>query len=237
MTKPSRRLPGSGGLFSYLVSLVPGEKPISRFTIDWPQIERAYGKPLSAEVRKAIDAATLFFVISEEPERTGKPVGEAQKIVEACKRCASEFHRALPSLQSDNEGYAAMHFISKNLNDPRLRDGKLFVGLHRVLISFNDACNAALKELSEFPFSKEGDEWSWWIQRLNRIMKNNKLPAGVRKDAGNKSKTDTPSPFTLLVAELQSCLPRECRRHTHSEGGLAVAISRALGSNKLPACP
>jgi hypothetical protein len=63
-------------------------------------------------------------------------------------------------------------------------------------------------------------------------MENNGLPAGTRKDAGNKSKSDKQSAFPRLVGELQSFLPVECRRHMHSTGGLATAISRALGSNK-----
>ena len=53
-----------------------------------------------------------------------------------------------------------------------------------------------------------------------------KLPVGVCKDIGNESR-DKQSPFTLLVWELQFCLPIECRRHTHSVAALADAISEA----------
>jgi hypothetical protein len=126
-----------------------------------------------------------------------------------------------------------MLFIAKNYGDVRQSDGRLFVALQDFLTSFQLACDAALKDISEFPALKEGDEWSSWIRRLNRIAKDNGLPFEVRKDAGNKSKSDRQSSFTLLVKELQSCLPVECRRHTHSLGALATAISQALGSNKL----
>ena len=39
----------------------------------------------------------------------------------------------------------------------------------------------------------------------------NGLPSGVRKDAGNKSRSDKQSPFVLLVRELQHCLPPGCK--------------------------
>jgi hypothetical protein len=231
MARRSRKLPASsGGPWNYLT----GEVPIPRFTINWQQIERAYGKKLSADVREAMFAATSFFVLFEESsERTGVPVPQAQTIIEGCKRRASEFQGALPSHESDG-GLHAMLFITKNFNDNRV-SYRLFGILHGLLTSFQTACNAALRELSEFPSLTEGDEWGSWVRRLNQILEDSGLPAGVRKDAGGKSKSDRPSPFTLLVEGLQSCLPVECRRHTHSLGALATAISRALGSNKTPA--
>ena len=234
MARRSRKLPASsGGPWAYLTTLVPGETPISGLTIDWQEIERAYGKPLSADVRGALFATTKFFVLFEESERAGEPVGHAQTIIEACKRRASEFQKALPSHESDS-GLHALFFIGKNFNDHRL-GYRLFGILNGLLPSFQAACNAALKELGEFPFLTEGDEWGSWVWRLNQILEDNGLPAGVRKDAGSKSKSDKPSPFTCLVWELQHFLPVACRRHTHSLGALATAISRALGSNKTPA--
>jgi hypothetical protein len=233
MPRRSGKLPASeGGLFNYLQSLVPGEEPPALFNIEWRKVERAYNKPLPADVREAMVAATTFFVLSEKSERTGEPVRRVRTTIEVCKRRASEFQRVLPSFEL-KDGLQAIFFIAKNYSDARLNDGRLFVALQGFLTAFQLACDAALKEISEFPAVKEGDEWRSWISELNRIAKDNGLPFEVRKDAGNKSKSDKPSPFTSLVKELQSCLPRECRRrHTHSAGALAVAISRALGSNK-----
>jgi hypothetical protein len=220
-----------GGPAAYLVSLGDyhksgDDKAISLFTIDWQKIERAYGQPLSATVREALVAATRFFVLFEESERTGAPIAHVQTTIKACKRGASKFQKGLPSLESVPESYVAQFFISKNFSNPPLGD-RLFETLHNLLISFDVACNAALKELSESTsFKKEGDAWGSWIRKLNRIMENNGLLADVRKDAGNKSKSDKQSPFTLLVGELQSCLSVGSRRHTHSRGALATAITR-----------
>jgi hypothetical protein len=231
MPRRSRKLPGSGGLFSYLASLVSGEAPPPLFSIDWQKIERAYGKPLSANVREAIVAATRFFVLNERPERRGKPVALVQTHIENCKTRAREFQAALPSFELDGDLHV-ISFIAKNYSDVRLSDGRLFVALQSFLAAFQVACDAALKEISEFPALKEGDEWNSWIRSLNRIAKENGLPFKVRKDAGNKSKNDKQSPFTLLVKELQSGLPVECQRHTHSLGALATTISQALRVEK-----
>jgi hypothetical protein len=239
MARRSRKLPAMDDLAAYLVNLggylkSGDEKPISLVTIDWQKIEQAYGQPLSADVRQGLVTAATSFVLFEGSERKGSPIGDVQTTIETCRSHASEFQRGLPSIESVRGSYAQL-LISKNFNNPPLGD-RLFEILHNLLTSFDVACNTALKELSESPsYKKEGDAWVSWIRRLNGIMENNGLPADVRKDAGNKSKSDKHSPFTLLVGELQYCLPVKARRHTHSPGALATAISRALGSNKLVA--
>ena len=235
MARRVGKLPASSdGLAAQLMRLGEylegGEKLPPICTLDWQRIGSAYGMPLPVDVRDAIVGATEFFVLSERSDRTGPPVASVRKMIENCKRRASEFQAALPSPESD-DALHAIAFIAKNYNDALLK----FVALQGFLTSFQLACDAGLEELSDFPALKEGEAWSLWIRRLNRIMEDNGLPAGVRKDVGGKSKSDKSSPFTLLVKELQSCLPAECRRHMHSLGALATAISLALGSNKLAA--
>ena len=141
---------------------------------------------------------TIFFVLSERAERTGEPIGFVLSTIESCKRRASKFQRVLPSLESE-DGLHAIFFIAKNYNDARLAGGRLFIALQGFLTSFQLACDSALKEIREFPALKEGDAWKSWIRSLNQITKDNGLPFEVRKDAGNKSKSDKPSPFTVLV--------------------------------------
>jgi hypothetical protein len=199
MPRRSGKLPASsGGLFDYLKNLVPDERSPTLFNVDWRKVERAYNKPLPADVREAMVAATQFFVLSEKSERTGEPVGRVQATIEACKRRASEFQRVLPSLEL-TDGLHAVFFIAKNYSDARLNDGRLFVALQEFLTSFQLACNEALKEIGRFPALKEGDGWKSWIKRLNRIANDAGLPTEVRKDLGNKSKSDKPSPFSKLA--------------------------------------
>ena len=223
------------GLAAFLVTLGDyvkrgDEKAIALVTPNWQKIERAYGRKLSGDVRSACFIATVSFVLFEESERTGSPVAHVRTTIEACKKRASELQKALRSLETCGGG--AQFFISKNFKDPPLRK-RPFEVLHGILTSLDAGCGAALTELSKYPsFKKHGDAWNSWLRKLNKILETHGLPSGVRKDAGNKSKTDKQSPFTLLVWELQSCLPVECRRPAHSPGALATAITRALGSNK-----
>jgi hypothetical protein len=227
------------GLAAYLLRLgdyVTGgdEKTITLVTPDWQRIERAYGHRLSADVRSACVRATTTFVLFEKSERTGSPVADLRTTIRTCKKRASEFQKALPSLETCEGSYAQL-FVSESMKDPTLKK-RPFEIMHGILASFDAACNVALAELSEYPsFTKQGDAWNSWLRKLNKILETHGLPSGVRKDAGNKSKTDKQSPFTLLVWELQSCLPVECRRPAHSKGALATAMIRALGSNKLAA--
>jgi hypothetical protein len=157
VARRSRKLPsGSGGLWGQLVNMGQGGAPKPPFTINWHQTEQAYGNPLSADVRKAVDAATFFFVLNEESERRGEPVTNVHAIIEACRKRATEFELAFPSHKSD-EGIAAILFIQKNFDHPRLRD-RLFESLHDMLIKFRRACDAAISELTEFPGIIDGDE-------------------------------------------------------------------------------
>ena len=108
-------------------------------------------------MRKALLAATEFFVLFEEPERTAIPVANVQAIIETCNRRASEFQAASPSRRIAPPEMA-LFFISKNFTDPRLSDRPIEV-LYRLLSSLEFACNAALGEVSEFAFIKQGDRW------------------------------------------------------------------------------
>src|SRR5262249_29905711 len=131
-----RKFPAMGGLAAYLESLegylkTGDEKPISLFTIGWQRIERAYGQPLSADVRQGLVAATTSFVLFEESERTGSPISDVQATIKACRKQANEFQMGLPSLESNGDSYAQL-LISKNFNNPPLGD-RLFKILHDLL--------------------------------------------------------------------------------------------------------
>ena len=214
---------------------------------DWQRIEGAYGEQLSGSVRAAVVKATQQFVYWESFERAAEPVAKTQKLIEAYKKSASDFQRAMQAGGSSDARTLARHLVMKNFQDPRLSDkaGSSYVGhfhsLSSILTSFQSACFHALKELEPPPPStrgllgdlgalpsfKEGEEWALWIRRLTDIADGNSLPGGVRKDAGNKSKSDKQSPFTLFVWELQKCLPKGCNYPTQSKSALAKAIGKA----------
>jgi hypothetical protein len=184
-------------------------------------------------VRNAVLGATRGFILLDILEKQAEPAADAEKIIDACKKAAGNFQRALfasTSSSSDAASYVR-DLLAKNFHDTRLSNkDELFNALTGLLISFQVACDSSLKELNapsipNFPSFDGGECWKYWIPRLTEIMKEADLPTGVRKDT-DKRKSDKPSPFVALVRELQKCLPDECRQTTHSDDALAVAITR-----------
>jgi hypothetical protein len=76
----------------------------------------------------------------------------------------------------------------------------------------------------------KGHAWGLWVQALTQIAKSERMSWQVRKDVGNKSRTDKQSDFVLFVGELQNLLPTECRRGKPSKSALADAINEARSS-------
>ena len=184
--------------------------------------------------------ASIEFVLWETHERTAEPVADTQKWINSFDRAARNFQNAMLTGRSDASFYAKF-LVCKHFEDARL-SGKLdpIYSLSGVLTSFQSACFNALKELEpphstrgllgdigSLPFFKDGEQWALWIRRLTEIADENSLPSGVRKDAGNKSKSDKQSPFTLFVFELQKCLPKGCKYPTQSKSAPAKAIAKA----------
>jgi hypothetical protein len=228
VARRARRLPiaSAGGAPDFAISQA-----------DWHRIERAYGVRLSENVRAAVDEVTKGFVRWEVFERKAEPMAKAQRLIKTLERAAGDFQNAMLRGDSDAARYGRL-LISKHFQEPRLSEKpSLFYSLNAVLTSFRSACAIALRELEPppstrgllgdfgaMPSFKEGEQWALWIRRLTEIADDNSLPSRVRKDAGNKSKSDKQSPFTLFVWELQKCLPQGCKYSTQSKSALAKAI-------------
>jgi hypothetical protein len=216
------------------VLIVSGDTRKPALNIDstkWRQIEEAYGLSLPPNVRTDIDRATQAFLFFESFERTAEPLAKVKVILEAHEKAATRFFNELfasPFAGSD-AGVYAHHLIEKNLKISQVpSDTARLDTLLNLLRAFHIACNTSIKQLNEPSSSstfRKGNAWTNWISRLTEILSGAKLAAAVRKDIGSKSRSDQQSPFTLLVWELQLCLPIECRRHTHSVAALADAIS------------
>jgi hypothetical protein len=107
----------------------------------------------------------------------------------------------------------------------RGRNSDKFVRLRRVLVSLLDACTSARAEMDDpgLPGHREGNCWQGWVRAVTRIAKRHKLPIGAHTDKNSRG----PSPFVVLLRELQRYVPPKARRHTHSDDALAKAIQRA----------
>ena len=205
---------------------------------DWQRIEGAYGQQLSGSVRAAIVKKTQELVYWESFERTAEPIAKTQRLIDAYKKSARHFQLTILADGPSDAAVYARHLTRKHFKDARLSGTvECFHSLSGVLTSFQSACINALRELGpppstralsgDFRAFKEGEAWALWTRQLTGIMKMNGLPSGVRKDAGNKSRSDKQSPFVLLVRELQHCLPPGCKYPEHSKAALAKAIVKA----------
>jgi hypothetical protein len=225
MTRSVRTLP--------LASVSGGDPKFSPTNEQWKQIERAYGHTLTDNIRQGIVAATINFLLFEPSERVVEPVSLARERVLTVQKAAKCVYDALITAPATPATVYAHHLIKRHFADEtfwsrkfrgRNRDG--FVRLRRVLASLSGACTSALAELDDpnLPGHREGARWREWVVALTRIARRHKLPIGVRTDTDKNMRG--PSPFVVLVRELQRYLPREARRHTGC-GALAKAIQRA----------
>jgi hypothetical protein len=218
-----------------LASVSGGDPAFSPTNEQWKQIERAYGHALTDNVRQAIVAETINFLLFEPFERAAEPVSVARERVQTVRKAAKILHDALVTAPATTATVYAHHLVKRHFTDAtfwsrkfRGRNSDEFVRLRRVLASLLGACTSALAELDDpsLPGHREGDCWRGWVQALTRIAKQHRLPIGSRTDTDKHWRG--PSPFVVLVRELQRFVPTEARRHTND--ALAKAIQRARRS-------
>ena len=176
----------------------------------WRQIENACGVSLPPKRWADIDRATQAFLFFESFEHAPEPLAKVKVILEAHDKAATRFFNELfasPFAGSD-AGVYAHHLIEKNFKKSHIaRNDAGLDTLLSLLRAFHIACNTSIKQLNEPPASstfRKGNAWTDWISRLTEILRGAKLPFGVGKLIGNKSRSDQ-SPFTLLVMGVATC--------------------------------
>jgi hypothetical protein len=210
-----------------LASVSGGHPEFSPTNEQWKQIERAYGHALSDNVRQDIVAATINFLLFEPFERAAEPVSLARERVLTVQEAAKNLHDALVTAKATTATFYAHHLIKQHFADEaywsrkfRGRNRDKLVRLRHVLAPLLDACKSALAELDDpnLPGHREGECWRGWVRALTQIAEQHKLPTNASRK---------PSPFVVLVRELERYVLLEARRHTHSYEALAKAIQRA----------
>ena len=218
------------------IASASSEPPLT-ITDSWDRIEKAYGHSLADHVRQCILETTKSFAYFEVFERTARPLQDAIDIVSTVRGTANSLQNALAGSfkGSVDASYYAESLIKRNFRDPRLKVPRYSCGpfdaLSGVLTSLAVACNLALGEMesSDAPGHREGECWEDWIRSLTRISQENRLPWRVSKGS---DKSAQESPFTMLVAALHECVPKDARRHHHSNAALAKAINEARRQSK-----
>jgi tetratricopeptide (TPR) repeat protein len=216
------------------VSPVPTRKMVYLDKAERAKIEAAYGYELSEELWDEILDLTSE-VATYEPT-----VNSAASLAATLKKL-DELGIAVRSLLDD---------IDKKRPDPGVLNLKeiwstyfhalkkpsdhddYFLFLIRILRPIMAMCELAARSaksnatLGWLEGPHEGSHWNVWIYSLTFILERHGFPTAARKDT-DKQKDNMPSPFVLLISELQKYLPKEGQRFIHSKEALADGIYRA----------
>ncbi len=178
---------------------------------DWTAIERGFGSSVPAAARQDIAEATNNFVAFMAAEHRALPIKDARGSITRIQKKAREFLSALNALHRD-----AGDLLERHSADNGRVSGNV--------AAFAASCDYALAELQNMTAHYEGGAWAAWVRDLTSIAKAHGLPSAARKDI---DKSDRVSPFVRLVKALQDHIPKNYRRHAHSDWALAKAVSIA----------
>jgi hypothetical protein len=209
-------------------------KPIAFSVDDRDAIEAKYGRKLTSEQWEKItgvtSALTIFTPGIKDATRTPVVLSKLQKLEAAAKSLRNEFNEITDSgIFTPEEIYLA--FFSRRRHCPPGEEFLFFEEMLGAVIKFSEFAIQQIqkpnaKQPTDWHGVSEGEVWNIWVNALTEILKKNGLPYKVRKDS-DKNKTDSQSPFVVLVRELQNCLPEKFRKFAHSDYALAQGIYRA----------
>ena len=211
------------------VASAVGEIEFNLSETAWSRVEKAYARSLSKKAKFQITKSTITFLEFEKLERNAEPLAwteeKIEKIKEAAAKLSGELRRCA---KGDDTLLNAKYHINANWCS---RSNHKFSDLDELLFQLSVACCRAIEEVGETPESgfREGEAWDEWIRALTKIIERYNLPSAASK--GSDKSVGRVSPFVVLVHELQRCLLGG-RRHTHSRGALAQAISRARATGR-----
>ena len=162
-------------------------------------------------------------------------VDDAKQWLERLEQAVGTFLRAQPATGSDEGGARdfAENLVQKSLARlPRWR-GSDWAHVTLAITDIGIAIQQAKKDLKEVVGRgyAEGDVWNEMVCALHDFAVSRGYSTSARKDTDKSKKSET-APFVALVKEIQKSFPEGCRRHEHSELGLAEAIYKARSRTK-----
>jgi hypothetical protein len=204
--------------------------------VDWKRIESAYGHALGDALRQDVLEVTEKYLDWAGPEVTAQTLAGAMSRAQDIRQTILQLHRTVFGVKKelhDADAYVRSllrNHLSLSVNG-RCGFQQLVLDLYNSVLP---ACNAALRKLEAEADQgfRSGDAWKIWVRGLTKVLEKAGLPVSVRKDT-DKSKAYGPSPFAVLVRELQACLPESLRRSysprpdAESNTALSSAIGRA----------
>jgi hypothetical protein len=194
---------------------------------DWTHIEKPYGR-LYPDTRGRIQEETNTYLRAVFFEAEAEPLDDAQARVRKLLTAVRNTHLAVAELDRDRDAAAyAARLIMREFSNPYLPEGankREFID--RFLRSLLVAVHSAREELSSdkdiYKARNAGVAWDAWINRLRAIICSAGLRPGISKRSNSRS------PFVVMVSTLQERIPKRYRRHTHSLEALATAMVKAV---------
>ena len=206
-------------------------KPPNLSVQNWKAIEEEYGRSIPVNTRAEITGATVRFLQLAAAQKNAPLKDDALERISRLRKRAQSF---LDAINEPPVGDELRHYVDENLAltyslfdfDNPLSTRSYVLGLGLELKRFVRVCDEDRELLTQYDFWPSGRAWQIWIRELTKILENQRLPTGVRKDGQN------PSQFANFVWSLHSFLPREYIRAAHSKGALATAISKSRNESK-----
>jgi hypothetical protein len=202
---------------------VPTRKPTLHFisgsgeplieNVRWHEIEKAYDKPFSQEVRQDILSATRAYLLFAQLEKR-QPLSNAQKRLARLSKSAKAFHDAL---QRDNPPSDDAVFVDY-LIAKHLCRGNNLGHVEGLMASFVRACELAASEINDIssqqrrrPSGKQRQQrtaWGKWIRKLKSIADAHNLRSDPGQNVEGGVTSSPMTPFAFLVSVLQDCFPQ-----------------------------
>jgi hypothetical protein len=208
-------------------------------------VEKVYGRRIPAEVWSGMKSLTRTWVTFASLERRSLPVKVVRKklniAVSATKKLREEFGNRSSidkePLQLDPAWIYRKYFQNSDRLFPR---NEIYWLLTYAIDAFLAVATLVQTKMDEpdQQAEKEGLAWNAWSFQLGQLFQEHGLPISIRKDTQKRKPNIPPSPFVLLVAELQKHLPPDFRRFVHSTQALEEGLYRArryLSARMVPA--
>lgn len=198
-------------------------------------MESAYGYSLNENDRCAITDLVKTYFIRQPFEAAAPFLQDSQQWLQQTRQAAQNFSHLLLKagnlsnpLKSD-AAFFAQREIGLQLKRIEHMAPVVDVEILRSAIDYFIIANVKAEETLTYNSEKagkiEGNAWAEMVQGIVDLFERANRPVTASKGTG-KAKHDKPSAFVGFIFQLQATFPDALKRHNHSFGALAEAITQ-----------
>jgi hypothetical protein len=207
---------------------------------EWSDIEAVYGRSIPQKARDEIEQSIRVFLDHIGGEQPSASVNDAKDKVARRRKALLALLDALKPGNDDLDDCVdrRLNWIHQELFGRR-PDRRALSKLRDDVAGWIVVCNLVIRDLESDPPSRwrqPGECWKNWVVEVTEICAKHGLPITSRNDHEPHKDDDDKernSPFTLLISELEGCLPKPSRTELKA---LPAAIRAARAAAK-PSSP